>query len=292
MTTHNNQMNDHFLGFGLGLRSQHYEYILNNQPDVDWFEILTENYMIDGGKPMYYLDAFVERYPLVMHGVSMSIGSTDKLNRDYLKKLKQLIQRVKPKWISDHMCWTSAKQINSHDLLPLPYTSETVDHLVNRIKQVQDYLEQPILLENVSSYLTYKESKTTEWDFLNEITRQSGCFLLLDINNIYVSARNHGFDAKVFIDGIDRSSVRQFHLAGHSDFDTYVIDTHDHDVCQSVWDLYDHALERFGAISTMIERDDNIPDFPDLLAEMNQARQIAKSKNIESPSTANVKVHA
>jgi len=273
-------MNKNFLGFGLGLRSQHYDYILSHQPEVDWFEILSENYMIEGGKPLYYLDAVAERYPLVMHGVSMSIGSTDELNWAYLKKLKTLIQRVKPKWISDHMCWTSAKKINTHDLLPLPYTEETIAHLVNRIKQVQDYLEQPILLENVSSYLTYQESNTTEWSFLNEITRQSGCLLLLDINNIYVSARNHGFEAKVFIDEIDQQSVRQFHLAGHSDFGTHVIDTHDHDVGKDVWDLYGHALDRFGAISTMIERDDNIPDFPELLAEMNQAKQIANNKGI------------
>ncbi len=273
-------MDKNFLGFGLGLRSQHYDYILSHQPEVDWFEILSENYMIEGGKPLYYLDAVSERYPLVMHGVSMSIGSTDELNWAYLKKLKTLIQRVKPKWISDHMCWTSAKDINTHDLLPLPYTEETIAHLVNRIKQVQDYLEQPILLENVSSYLTYQQSNTTEWSFLNEITRQSGCLLLLDINNIYVSARNHGFEAKVFIDEIDQQSVRQFHLAGHSDFGTHVIDTHDHDVCKDVWDLYGHALDRFGAISTMIERDDNIPDFPELLAEMNQAKQIANNKGI------------
>ncbi len=274
------KMNENFLGFGLGLRSQHYDYILSNQPTVDWFEILSENYMVDGGKPLYYLDAVAEQYPLVMHGVSMSIGSTDELNWSYLEKLKTLINRVKPRWISDHMCWTSANQINSHDLLPLPYTEDTIEHLVNRIKQVQDYLEQPILLENVSSYLTYRESNTTEWEFLNEITRQSGCLLLLDINNIYVSARNHGFDAKTFINEIDQTSVRQFHLAGHSDFGTHVIDTHDHDVCQSVWDLYDHALDRFGAVSTMIERDDNIPDFPELLAEMEHAKQIANIKGI------------
>ncbi len=285
-------MNKNFLGFGLGLRSQHYEYILKNQPEVDWFEILSENYMIDGGKPMYYLDAFIERYPLVMHGVSMSIGSTDELNRDYLKKLKKLIKRVQPKWISDHMCWTAANNVNSHDLLPLPYTEESITHLVNRINQVQDFLEQPILLENVSSYLTYQESQTTEWDFLNEITRRSGCLLLLDLNNIYVSSRNHGFDAKTFIDQIDPQSVQQFHLAGHSDFGTHVIDTHDHDVCQSVWDLYDYALDRFGAISTMIERDDNIPDFPELLAEMNQARQIAQSKNIQFKSVTKAQTHA
>ncbi len=269
-----------FLGFGLGLRTQHYEYILNHNPEVDWFEILSENYMVAGGKPMYYLDAMIERYPLVMHGVSMSIGSTDKLNMDYLKQLKKLMKRVKPQWISDHMCWTSAKQVNSHDLLPLPYNDETITHLVSRIKQVQNYLEQTILLENVSSYLTYKDSEMTEWEFLNEITRESGCSLLLDINNIYVSSRNHGFNAKSFIDGIDPNSVQQFHLAGHSDFGTHVIDTHDHDVCSDVWELYAHALDRFGAISTMIERDDNIPEFPELLAEMNQAKAIATKKGI------------
>ncbi len=273
-------MTDNFLGFGLGLRSQHYDHILHHQPTVDWFEVLTENYMIAGGKPLYYLDAIAEQYPVVMHGVSMSIGSTDELNWTYLKQLKELITRVKPKWISDHLCWTSAQQINSHDLLPLPYTEEAINHVVNRIKQVQDYLGQPILLENVSSYLTYKQSETTEWAFLNEITRRSGCLLLLDINNIYVSARNHGFDANEFIDAIDINSVRQFHLAGHSDFGTHVIDTHDHDVTASVWELYAYALDRFGAISTMIERDDNIPEFTELMAELDQAKLIAEKKNI------------
>jgi uncharacterized protein (UPF0276 family) len=273
-------MNKDFLGFGLGLRTVHYDYILENNPDIDWFEILSENYMVDGGKPMYYLDAISEMYPLVMHGVSMSIGSTDTINWDYLKQLKKLIKRVKPHWISDHMCWTSAGGINTHDLLPMPYTEESINHIAGRVSQVQDFLGIQILLENVSSYLTYKDSILTEWDFLNQITTKADCKLLLDINNVYVSSRNHGFKAEDFIKGINIEHVKQIHLAGHSDMGTHVIDTHDHPVVDSVWELYSQALDRFGAISTMIERDDNIPEFNILEQELSVAKEIAHKKGI------------
>lgn len=265
-----------FLGFGLGLRTPHFEHILQQRPAIDWFEILSENYMVAGGKPRYYLDAIAEQYPLVMHGVSMSIGSIDPLDMAYLRSLKQLVNTVNPAWISDHICWTGVHGVNSHDLLPLPYTEETVAHVSDRIRQVQDFLGRRILLENVSSYLTYQDSEMTEWEFINQVADRSDSLILLDINNIYVSARNHGFQAKQFIDHINPKRVQQFHLAGHSDYGDYVIDTHDHDVCESVWQLYRYALQRFGAVSTMIERDANIPEFTALTAELDIARDIAQ----------------
>ncbi len=267
-----------YLGFGLGLRTDHFQHVLEHQPELDWFEILSENYMVDGGKPLYFLDAIREHYPVVMHGVSMSIGSTDPLNFEYLKQLKSLADRIQPKWLSDHLCWTGVNNINSHDLLPLPYNEEALNHLVERIKTVQDYLELPFLVENVSSYLTYNNSEMSEWEFLNEVFRLSGCNILLDINNIYVSARNHDFRSEEYIDGIDKDSVWQFHLAGHTDYGDYVIDTHDHDVSDPVWELYRYALRRFGPISTMIERDDHIPPFPELYAELQIAKEIAEEE--------------
>jgi len=269
-------MSREFLGFGLGLRVPHYAYILENRPAVDWFEILSENYMIAGGKPVHYLHAIREHYPMVMHGVSLSIGSTDPVNTDYLKGLKTLIRDVEPEWISDHLCWTSLGEINSHDLLPLPYNQEALEHVVSRVQQVQEFLGRTLLLENVSSYISYRESEMTEWAFFNEVCTRAGCRMLLDINNIYVSARNHGFDPIDYLNGITPALVQQFHLAGHSDFGDYIIDTHDHDVPDPVWSLYGEALQRFGAVSTMIERDDDIPAFPVLFAELEHARAIAR----------------
>ncbi|MFK8046937.1 MAG: DUF692 domain-containing protein [Halioglobus sp.] len=263
------------LGFGLGLRTDHFDHVLNNQPAVDWFEVLSENFMVAGGKPRYYLEAIAERYPVVMHGVSMSIGSTDPMSIEYLTALKKLANDIQPQWISDHICWTSIHGVNSHDLLPLPYTEETIEHVSTRVRQVQDFLGRRILLENVSSYLSYKDSTMDEWTFLNEVARRSDSLILLDINNIYVSARNHHFDPMEYLAKIDTDRVQQFHLAGHSDFGDYVIDTHDHDVPDSVWDLYRHALERFGAVSTMVERDANIPPFTELEEELACAGRIA-----------------
>lgn len=264
-----------FLGFGLGLRTEHYPYILEHKPKVDWFEILTENYMVPGGKPIDHLDKIRSDYHMVMHGVSLSIGSTDPLNVNYLNDLKQLIQRVQPQWISDHLCWTSVNGTNSHDLLPLPYNEDTITHLVERINQVQDYLGQRILLENLSSYVTYKNSEMSEWDFVNEIARRADCHILLDINNIFVSSHNHQFDPVDYLNGIDIDRVMQFHLAGHSYHGDMIIDTHDHDVCDPVWSLYATALKRFGAVSTMIERDDDIPEFIQLRRELTIAENIA-----------------
>ena len=264
-----------FLGFGLGLRIDHFQHVLEEKPKLDWFEVLSENFMVAGGKPKYYLHAIREHYPMVMHGVSLSIGSTDPLDKTYLNNLKQLADEIEPHWFSDHLCWTSVDQINSHDLLPLPYNEEALNHVVERIKLVQDYVERPFLIENVSSYLNYTNSEIEEWEFLNEVVERADCGILLDINNIYVSARNHGFKAEDYIDAIDPKRVWQFHLAGHTDYGDYVIDTHDHDVPDPVWELYRYALNRFGPISTMIERDDHIPPFPELYAELQIAKNIA-----------------
>ena len=264
-----------FLGFGLGLRTDHYQEVLDTRPPLDWFEVVSENFMINGGKPKYYLHAIRELYPMVMHGVSMSIGSTDPLNFDYLRKLKVLMNELQPEWISDHLCWTGANHTNSHDLLPLPYSEEALKHVVERIKTVQDFLGQQILMENLSSYISYQDSEMTEWEFLNEVAQRADCHILLDINNIYVSARNHHFDCQDYLNGISPTKVKQFHLAGHSDYGDYVIDTHDHPVADPVWELYRQAVKRFGWVSTMIERDDNIPPLSELLAEVELARLIA-----------------
>lgn len=266
-----------FLGFGLGLRTDHYQYVIEHKPQVDWFEIISENYMVPGGKPLANLDKIRADYPMVMHGVSMSIGSTDPLNKKYLQKLKQLIERVEPHWISDHLCWTSVDHINSHDLLPLPYEEKTIQHIVDRISQVQDYLGRQMLIENLSSYVTYNNSVMPEWEFVNEIAKRAGCYILLDINNIFVSANNHHFEPRDYVDGIDSDRVMQFHLAGHSYNGEMIIDTHDHDVCDPVWELYEYALQHFGAVSTMIERDDNIPEFPQLRKELAIAEKIARN---------------
>jgi uncharacterized protein (UPF0276 family) len=268
-------MADHFLGFGLGLRIDHFEHVLEQRPLVDWFEVISENFLVAGGKPRYYLHAIREHYPMVMHGVSLSIGSTDPLDMDYLRALKALANEVQPEWMSDHLCWTAVNGVNTHDLIPLPYTEEAIAHVVERIERVQDFLGRQILMENVSSYVSFKDSCMTEWDFLNEVSRRADCLILFDINNIYVSARNHGFDPMMYIDAIDPARVRQFHLAGGTDYGDYVIDTHDREVPEPVWALYAAALKRYGPISSMIERDANIPEFPELLAELDVARRIA-----------------
>ena len=267
------------LGFGLGLRTEHYNAILESKPaeslKIDWFEALSENYMIPGGKPLYFLDKIRENYPVVMHGVSLSIGSTGEMDQNYLRDLKKLADRIQPAWISDHLCWTGVHGQNMHDLLPLPYTPETATHVAERVKIVQDYLGRRILLENVSSYASYVDSSMTEWEFISEIADQADCLLLLDVNNIYVSSFNHQFDAKAFIDGVPANRIQQIHLAGHHNHDAYIIDTHDAPVIDPVWRLYEYALSRFGAVSTMIERDDNIPELAVLMEELEIARTIA-----------------
>lgn len=265
-----------WLGYGLGLRPDHYEDIVNDHPDVDWFEVVSENYMVDGGKPLHYLDRVRSRYPLVMHGVSLSIGGTDPLDNDYLRRLKNLADRIEPHWISDHLCWTGLHGRQLHDLLPLPYTEEAVAHVADRVSQVQDFLGQRILLENVSSYITYRHSGMSEWEFLRAVTERADCLILLDINNVYVSAGNHGFDPLDYLDGVPPERIYQFHLAGHSRDGELIIDTHDHDVPDPVWRLYAEAVRRFGRVSTMIERDADIPPLTELLAELDVARRIAE----------------
>ena len=265
------------LGFGLGLRTAHYEEILAGRCAVDWFELLSENYLVAGGKPLHYLDRIRADYPVVMHGVSLSIGSADALDFDYLGTLKALAERVNPQWISDHLCWTGVGGKNTHDLLPMPYTEEAVRHIASRVEAVQEFLGRRILLENVSSYVGYRESELTEWGFLAEIARRADCLILLDVNNIYVSAFNHGFDAEQYLAGVPAERVQQIHLAGHSHCGDHIIDAHDADVVDPVWDLYAKAIQRLGPVSTMIERDDHIPPFADLVAELDRARRIART---------------
>jgi len=263
------------LGFGLGLRTVHYEEILASPCAVDWFEVLSENFMVPGGKPLHYLDRIRADYPVVMHGVSLSIASTDPLDWNYLRALKALSERVSPHWISDHLCWTGVNGKNSHDLLPVPYTEEAVAHIASRVDAIQEFLGRRILLENVSSYVSYKESELTEWEFLSEIAHRADCLILLDVNNIYVSAYNHGFDAEQYLAGVPAERVQQIHIAGHSHCGDYIVDTHDADVIDPVWALYAKAIERLGPVSTMIERDDHIPPLADLVTELEQARRVA-----------------
>jgi uncharacterized protein len=265
-----------FLGFGLGLRPNYYEDILTQKPDLDWFEIVSENYMVPGGKPLYYLDKIRQDYPVVMHGVSLSLGSSDPLNMTYLNQLKTLASRIEPVWVSDHLCWTGVNGVNIHDLLPIPYTNQAISHIVSRIQHIQDFLGRPILIENVSSYLTYKQSEMTEWDFIAAIVKQAGCYILLDVNNVYVSSYNHQFNPLDYINAMPIERVIQIHLAGHSNHGAYIIDTHDAPVIQPVWDLYAKAIQRFGEVSTMIERDDHMPDLTELLAEVRYAKDIAQ----------------
>ena len=263
------------LGFGLGLRSTYYQAILEQRPAIDWFEIVSENYLVAGGKALYFLDAIGEQYPLVMHGVSLSIGGPHELDRDYLRQLKHLAERVQPAWISDHLCWSRGNAHQLHDLLPLPYTEESLQHVAARVRQVQDVIERPLVLENVSSYLRCADDQFSEWQFLAALSELSGCELLLDVNNVYVSARNHGFDAWEFISSLPKQRVRQLHLAGHSDYGSYLIDTHDQPVSDPVWQLYQRTLQHLGPVSTLLERDDHFPVLDELLGELDKARRVA-----------------
>jgi uncharacterized protein (UPF0276 family) len=265
-----------FLGFGLGLRPQHYAEILDGTPEVDWFEVISENYMVPGGQPLRMLDRIRERYPVVMHGVSLSIASTAPLDMGYLRALKALAERVNPKWISDHLCWTGVHGVNLHDLLPVPYTEEALGHVVERVTQVQDFLGRRLTLENVSSYVTFGQSEMSEWEFVSEVARRADCWLLFDVNNVYVSSFNHDFAVEDFLAGVPRDRIVQFHVAGHSFEEAHLIDTHDHPVCDEVWDVYRKAVAHFGQVSTMIERDDNIPPLAELVDELSHARAIAR----------------
>jgi uncharacterized protein (UPF0276 family) len=264
------------LGFGLGLRPTHYEALLGEHLGcVSWLELLTENYLVPGGKPLHYLGRLREHYPMVMHGVSLSIAGNDPLNLEYLREVRTLADRLQVGWISDHLCWSGIDGLNLHDLLPVPFTCEALRHIAERIRQVQDFLGRRILIENVSSYITYRASELAEWEFLSALVEEADCLLLLDVNNIYVSSINHGFDSLAFVNGVPAERVQQFHLAGHSQVNAHLIDTHDAPIAPEVWDLYAYAVRRFGAGSTMIERDANIPELSELLDELARARAIA-----------------
>ncbi|HYD49047.1 MAG TPA: DUF692 domain-containing protein [Terriglobales bacterium] len=265
------------LGFGVGLRVEHYSDVLEQQPAVDWFEIISENFLVPGGRALYVLDQVRQRYPVAMHGVSLSIGSVDPIDRDYLHQLRRLAERIEPAWISDHLCFTGVGGHNAHDLLPLPYTEEAIAHVAERVARVQDVLGRRLLLENVSTYLEYSHSVMPEWQFLTAVAERADCLLLLDVNNVFVSAFNHGFSAEEYLDAIPPRRVAQFHLAGHSDKGTFLHDTHDHPVPPGVWQLYRHALQRIGSVATLIEWDDQIPAFARLQQEAETARAIAQA---------------
>ena len=262
-------------GFGLGLRTPHYSDFLESPQRVDWLEILSDNYLVPGGKPLVMLDAIRADYPVVMHGVALSIGAADGPDRAYLAALAALARRVEPLWISDHLCWTGVHGRVLHDLYPLPYTDASIDVVVRNVHIAQEVLKRPLVLENVSSYVSFEASEMTEWEFITEVCQRTGCRLLLDVNNIHVSSVNHGFDARAFLRGVPADRVQQIHLAGHTDHGDHLIDTHDHPVADPVWALYAEALARLGPVATMIERDDRIPPLAELVCELDRAREIA-----------------
>jgi uncharacterized protein len=263
-------------GVGIGLRVPHYNHILRRKPVVDWFEIISENYMVDGGRPMEVLDSILEQYKVVQHGVSMYFGSVDPLNREHLKRLKALVRRTKTPWLSDHLCWGSVDGRYTHDLLPMPYTWEAVEVTASKIRQVRDFLEVPVVVENVSSYAEFHASQMTEWEFLTEVVERADCGILLDVNNIYVSSRNHSFDPFTYVNFVPAERVAQIHIAGHSKFEKYILDTHDHPVLPAVWKLYARAIERCGPTATLLEWDDNIPSFDEVHAEARKAVRYLK----------------
>ena len=260
------------LGLGLGLRSVHFDHILENRPEIAWFEAISENFMYSQGRPRYVLHRVAERYPVVLHGVSLSIGSTEALNLEYLRKLKTLAGEVGPQWISDHLCWTGVLGANTHDLLPLPLTEEALRHITGRIKQVQDFLERPLILENPSTYVSFAGSTIPEPEFLNLLTRETGCGLLLDVNNCYVTCFNSGYDPVAYIESLPHDRIVQIHLAGHQHCGTHIIDTHDRPVVAEVWKLFSLAWQRTGGVSTLLEWDSNIPPFEDCLDELHKAK--------------------
>lgn len=278
------------LGLGVGLRTVHFDHILNHQPDVDWFEVISENFMDSSGRPRYVLQQIAERYPLVMHGVSLSIGSTQPLDFDYLQKLKRLAHDVGALWISDHVCWTGVAGINTHDLLPLPYNDESLNHVIERVGIVQDFLERPLILENPSSYVTFADSTMSEAEFIARLANESDCGLLLDVNNVFVSARNHDFDAAEYLQSMPHQRVVQMHLAGHSNCGTHLIDTHDGPVINPVWDLFRTARALTGGVSTLLEWDARIPEFPVVHNEILKARRVLATSLTQSFDDADDRV--
>jgi len=261
------------LGVGIGLRPVHFGQILGGEPRVDWFEVLSENYMDTGGRPLFILDQVTERYPVALHGVSLSVGSTDPLDREYLRKLKELARRTRAHWVSDHLCWTGVLGRNTHDLLPLPYDEATLRHVVARVREVQDVLERPLVLENPSTYLAFASSTMTEWNFLARLAAEADCGLLLDVNNVYVSAFNHGFSAEEYVDAIPADRVVQYHLAGHTHKGTHIVDTHSGPALDEVWALYARATARTGLVSTLFEWDADIPPLGQVVVEARRAHQ-------------------
>ncbi len=260
-------------GVGIGLRIPHYQHIFEQKPVVDWFEIISENYMVDGGRPLHVLDRILDQYRVVQHGVSMYFGSAEPLNREHLRRLKTLVRRTNTPWLSDHLCWGSVDGRYTHDLLPMPYTFEAARLTAEKIRQVQDYVEVPVAVENVSSYAEFHLSEMSEWQFLNEVVKQADCGVLLDVNNIYVSSRNHSFDPFEYVNSVPAERVAQIHIAGHSRFEKYTLDTHDHPVIDPVWDLYRRAIERCGPTATLLEWDDNIPSFEEVHREALKANR-------------------
>jgi uncharacterized protein (UPF0276 family) len=261
------------LGHGVGLRHEHFDRVLAAPTSIDWFEVISENFMIKGGRPLHVLDRVRRDYPVVLHGVSLSIGSSDPLDKDYLLDLGRLIDRVEPAWVSDHLCWTGVGGHNSHDLLPLPYNEETLEHTIRRVEMVQDQLGRQIALENPSTYLTFTGSSLSESEFLSQLAERADCGILLDVNNVYVSAMNHGFDAAAYIEAIPQDRVWQIHLAGHTDHGTHLLDSHSRPVCDAVWSLYRSAIRRFGDVATLVEWDEDIPEWEVLEAESERAKR-------------------
>jgi uncharacterized protein (UPF0276 family) len=262
------------LGFGLGLRRPHYEAVLTQRPAIDWFEVITENYIAPGGRPRHILRQVREHYPVVLHGLSFNIGTDEPLDFVYLDQLKALIEEIEPVWVSDHICWTGLHGRTSHDLLPIAYNRETLQQVSDKVSRIQDYLGRQIVLENPSTYLQFRSCEISEPEFINAMVAATGCRLLLDVNNVYVSSFNLGLSAEDYIDSLRPDAVQQFHLAGHTRHETHIIDTHDHPVCDEVWQLYERACRRFGAVATLLERDDQIPPLEELMAELALARQV------------------
>lgn len=269
--------NSGFSGYGLGLRKEHYPLFLETSVAVDFVEVISENFMVAGGQPRHILRQIRERHPVALHGVSMSIGTAEGLDRAYLDRLKSLVDEIEPLFVSDHLSWSRSGGFNSHDLLPVPYTEEALDRVCANIDQAQTVLGRTMLFENPSSYLAFDGASMSEWEFIAAMSRRTGCELLLDVNNVFVSASNHGFDALAFLDGIPAERVRQIHLAGHSQGRELLIDSHDSPVCAGVWDLYAKVMARVGPVATMIERDDAIPPLADLLQELSMARVLGAS---------------
>jgi uncharacterized protein len=263
-------------GIGIGLRVPHYQHILSKKPVVDWFEIISENFMVDGGRPLHVLDQILEQYRVVQHGVAMYFGSADKLNREHLKKLKALVKRTKTPWLTDHLCWGSVDGRYTHDLLPMPYTHEAARITAQKIREVRDFLEVPIAVENVSSYAEFHVSEMTEWEFLTEVVEKADCGILLDVNNIYVSAMNHNFNPFDYVNNVPHHRVAQFHIAGHSKYRKYILDTHDHPVIDPVWKLYERAIQLVGPTATLLEWDAHIPSFDEVHHEALKANQFIR----------------